>query len=402
MSIVSPANRSNSNFMIMIGAVVIGAIGSLFYNVMPVFLGSLQDSIAFTNAQIGLVASAFFLGFNVGSASSFFWVRRIPIRTASLVGTVVVLALLYLTTFATSFAILATTIVALGTVSGGLAVIGTTVIADADNAAFWYGIKVAAESASGALLLFILPVSLIPQFGFSGTILGMGLLIALTVPCLFYLSAGRINQSPAPSSSDASGLTESTASGGGLSRWLVWLPISTMTLLCIGGSAVWAFEERIAAQFGFDSAWVGGVLGTSLVFAVIGPIMSGYVANRVGLRIPYLLGIAAMVTGIFAIALSDDSTLLYAFGACAFMMGWGVALPSVFAKIAQLDPDGRHISLSIPALGVGTMIGPTVAGLLFIGDSVAPLQWASVAMLGISLGIFWSAGQEKPSRPSLT
>lgn len=390
MSSISPASRSNTHVMLLVGAVVIGAIGSLFYNVMPLFLGSLQDSIAFTNAQIGLVASAFFLGFNVGSASSFFWVRKIPVRATSLAGTVVVLALLYLTTLAKSFALLEVVIVALGAVSGGLAVIGTTVIADAEDAAFWYGVKVAAESASGALLLFVLPASLIPQFGFSGTILGMGLLIGLSVPCLFFLSAGRVNPSANVSSSDPAASLEAP---GNISRWAVWLPISTMTVLCVGGSAVWAFEERIAAQYGFDAAWVGGVLGTSLIFAVIGPIVSGYVANRVGLWLPYLFGIAAMVLGIFAIALSFNSAALYAFGACSFMMGWGIALPSVFAKIAELDPDGRHISLSIPALGVGTMIGPTVAGLLFIGSSVAPLQWASVAMLGISLVIFWSAGR---------
>ena len=48
-------------------SVATATIGFIFYNVMPLYLGLLQEATGLSSSQIGLVASAFFFGFNVTS-----------------------------------------------------------------------------------------------------------------------------------------------------------------------------------------------------------------------------------------------------------------------------------------------------------------------------------------------
>jgi len=58
-----------------------------------------------------------------------------------------------------------------------------------------------------------------------------------------------------------------------------------------------------------------------------------------------------------------------------------MGIPFAVAEIAELDVDGRFIILSVPAIGMGAMVGPGVAGALADGGSFIPVL--SVAAVGI-------------------
>lgn len=378
-------------------AVSAATVGVLFYNVMPVFLGSLQDSTELTGGQIGIVASLFFFGFNLVSASSFFWVRRIEAKSAMLTSSIALGVLLLASAMTSVFpAILAFT-VAVGGASGALAAIAATMISDSSESTHWYGVKVAAESAAGVLLLFVLPATLIPAFGFLGTVFGMIALIAvLALPILFLKPGTLTNVQQAATNNPTIALETVTGAPRG-----VGLSLVAMLVLFVGGSAIWAFEERIANLYGFNAAWVGMILGISLFFAVVGPLAAGSLGKRFGNRAPYVFGVSLMISGVFAIAGSQGTSVLFALGACLFMLGWGGSLPFLYAKVADNDPNGRFIALTIPALGVGSMIGPAIAGYLYENGSIGTLQWMSVAMLASSAMLVWLSGarRERVSAP---
>ena len=172
---------------IIISALAISAIGALFYNLLPLFLGAAQDYRQLGNREIGFISSAFFLGYNAVTIWAFFWIRRWSWRTATWVALPIAAAGLLAGAWSESYwmLLLSTTVA-----GGGFAAvygIGTTVLADTSNPARWYGVKIAGEAFPGAVLLFVLPVTLIPEYGFSGVVYGMLIVCALLFPFLLTL-----------------------------------------------------------------------------------------------------------------------------------------------------------------------------------------------------------------------
>ena len=60
--------------------VLLGALGAVIFNILPLFLGSASDSLGLDHAQIGLLGSAYLGGYAVMIAAGFFWVERLPWR----------------------------------------------------------------------------------------------------------------------------------------------------------------------------------------------------------------------------------------------------------------------------------------------------------------------------------
>jgi predicted MFS family arabinose efflux permease len=373
----------------LVAAIAASAAGILFYNMMPVYLGSMQDATGFTPGQIGIVASVFFAGFNLASASAYFWVRKVSLRAICAAGALALCLFFSAATFVQGYGASLFLTFLIGSISGALGSVAATVVGDARDSMKWFGVKVAAESAVGVLLLFVLPATLIRTFGFAGTVAGMSIAILLLLPVILLMRKGSL--------SGVATLAPHEARTAGISRMPVWLALFAMLILFCGGSAIWAFEERIANQYAFDPVWVGMILGVSLVFSVFGSLGADVAKSTLGSSRAYALGAFLMVAGVLAIAGSAQSSSLFALGAIAFMLGWGAAVPLLYGKIAESDPDGRHIALAIPAIGIGSMIGPSVAGFLYASGSMDLLQWSSVAAIGASSVIVFLAPAKRPS-----
>ena len=174
---------------IILSALAISAIGALFYNILPLYLGTAQDFRNLGNREIGFISSAFFLGYNAVTIWAFFWIRRWNWRIVTCVALPVALLGLLAGTRTQSYPLLLLTTVVAG---GGFAAIygiGTTILADTSNPARWYGVKIAAEAFPGAVLLFVLPITLIPSQGFSGAAYGIAIAALLLMPLLLTLPA---------------------------------------------------------------------------------------------------------------------------------------------------------------------------------------------------------------------
>jgi hypothetical protein len=60
-----------------------------------------------------------------------------------------------------------------------------------------------------------------------------------------------------------------------------------------------------------------------------------------------------------------------------------MGLPFAIARVAELDLEGRYVVLSVPAVGIGAMLGPSIAGALASAESLTPiLVFSAVVMLG--------------------
>ena len=67
------------------------------------------------------------------------------------------------------------------------------------------------------------------------------------------------------------------------------------------------------------------------------------------------------------------SFVVYAIGACLKTFVIGLLLPFAITEVADLDIDGRYVVLTVPAIGIGAMAGPGIAGVLSQSGDFAPL-----------------------------
>jgi len=340
--------------LVILSAVILSALGALFYNLLPMFLGVAQDHRQLGNESIGLLSSMFFAGYTLTTSTAFFWIRRINWRSVSLVALILGSLALLLAGYSQSHALLMLCIFVAGGAFSTVYGIGTTALGDTSNPARWYGLKISAEAMLGAILLFVLPGTLISSHGFMGMMAGMVLAVVVLAPALSWL--------PAAGTKNEEQIGGKTPIPPAL-RLAVWIGLFAVTTFIFSATMIWAFVERLASTAGFEPVLVGKILSLTLVFAVLGSLAAVVLGDRFGSGKPF-----AAATVIFLIALawlSGNITLVnYAVGACLLTLAIGLGITYVITIVADLDLDGRYVVLTVPAIGIGVMTAPAVGGLL--------------------------------------
>jgi predicted MFS family arabinose efflux permease len=365
-------------FSIILSALAISAIGALFYNVLPLYLGTAQDFRQLGNREIGFISSAFFLGYNAVTIWAFFWIRRWSWRVVTLVALPVALLGLLAGAWVQSYALLLLTTVVAG---GGFAAIygiGTTVLADTSNPARWYGVKIAAEAFPGAVLLFILPTTLIPAHGFAGAAYGIVITALLLSPLLLTLPAQGLKER------EAIAEEELVAEFSDLDRRPIWAALLATFVFFSAASGMWAFIERLGNQLAFAADAIGTLLSVTLLCATAGSLLTAWLGERFGNVRPYYASSSMFLLGL-AILYTAESFNAYAAGTCLLTFAIGLGLPFAVAEIAELDVDGRFVILSVPAIGMGAMIGPGLAGALADSGTFLPVIASAAVAIAISV-----------------
>jgi predicted MFS family arabinose efflux permease len=367
---------------VVTAALIVSAIGALFYNVLPLYLGAAQDYRGLDNKAIGFLSAAFFLGYNVVTISAFFWIRRVSWARVVAISTPISVVSLYAGAAVNGYMLLLLFTVIAGGAFAALYGIGTTILGDTSNPARWYGVKIAAEAFPGVILLLVLPGTAIARWGFDGAVAGVIVFVILLSPFLFWIPAhgrkGVHDEIPAESAD-------------GKQSPFIWMTLLATLLFFGSASALWAFIERIGAHNNFDPQGLGVLLSVTLVFAVIGSLTAAALGGRCGNIKPFLAGGLVYVAGVVLLA-DPGSFDIYAAGACLLTAGIGYMLPIAITEIADLDADGRYIILSVPAIGIGAMTGPAIAGVLTQDGSFLPLIVFGASTVLLSMILITIAG----------
>ena len=342
----------------IIPALAISAIGALFYNILPLYVGAAQDGLGLSTSEVGLLPASFFAGYNLVTLGAFFWIRRWNWRVATLIWLpVAILGLLGSIVIPGLWGLFLSTAIA----GGGFAAlygIGTTILADTSKPARWYGVKIAVEAIPGAALLFILPSTLVAQYGFAGVVYalaGVSLLLAVFLPTL---PASGDLEHPNPENP-----VPAVTAGPDVNRFSIWLALFGTLLFFSAASGLWAFIERMGSALAFEANAIGMLLSLTLVFATLGSLTTAWLGKRLGNVQPFTASALLMMVAL-AVLYGKPNFELYSVGAGLLTFGIGMGLPFAIAEVADHDADGRYIILSVPAIGSGAMIGPAVAGAL--------------------------------------
>ena len=351
----------------ILSAVVLSALGALFYNLLPMFLGVAQDYRELDNRSIGLLSSMFFAGFTLTTGTAFFWIRRINWRRVTWLALAVACLALLMAGYTRSYGLLMLCVFIAGGAFSTAYGIAATALSDTSNTARWYGLKISAEAMLGAVGLFVLPGTLVASYGFMGMMAGMVLAVILLAPALSWLpSAGKTQL----------GIDGTRKLLPAHLKLAVWIGLFAASAFMFSATMIWAFVERLASTAGFEQVLVGKILSLTLVFAVLGSLLAVVLGDRFGSGKPF-----AVATIIFLIALawlSQTTTVTdYAIGTCLLTLSIGLGITYVITIVAELDMDGRYVVLTVPAIGVGVMSALAIGGLL-----TASQEYSAIFMVG--------------------
>lgn len=344
---------SADSFWLIFAGVAVSALGALTYNLLPLFYETAQEFHGLSEQQAGLLGSSFFAGFTLASLKAHTWIRRINWRVSGFSAIAVAALALLATPVAENFLFMALLIALAGAACSVLYGIGTTVLGDTRSPARWYGLKIAGEAGLGALLLWILPGTVTGRWGFAGLVVAIAVVLFVLSPLLGGLPANSA-KAPAP---DAPPHPDTAI------PLSLWLALAAVLLYLFSITMLWTLAEHLAIESGIDAVTAAHVLSMGLLLALAGSLVAILADDRFGLTTPLGFSIVLFLAALLVLG-QADSLSAYSVAVGLFTFAFGLGVPYVVAVAAHLDADGRHVVLTVPAIGLGVMFAPATGALL--------------------------------------
>ena len=169
-----------------------------------------------------------------------------------------------------------------------------------------------------------------------------------------------------------------------------WLVFSMF--LCLGYCIFTILVHIVphATDLGISAASAANILATVGGLSIIGRVVLGNVADRIGNRQALIIGFILMAAALFWLVPATEAWLLYLF-AVAFGFAYGGCATSESPLVAGLFGLSSHgLILGITSLGfsIGAGAGPLVAGYIFdVSQSyqMAFLVCAAIGVIGLVL-----------------
>jgi len=390
---------------VYIAAGLVSGCGALMFNVMPVFVGALSKSLGYGEARLGDMVAFFNIGFTLSAVSAAFWVRAFDWRRVSLFGAGLAACSLFLMGFADGFALLSILIGVSGVAMGSLYALILAVLGDSSNPDRAFGVKLGLETLPGALLLFLLPVLVVPAYGFAGVAVAMALVILGLGLSSFFLPGSGVKGDMAEGDRSRSFAGGASADGpfSGRSVLLPCLGLLSSLLFFTGIAATWAFLELVASEKALPSDQVGTILAVAFIICGLGGFAAAALGDRWGPRLPMIGIIALNLAGLWCLG-QFDTAAGYALGACLFLFSVNFTLTYTFGLTAEVDSRGTLVVLSAAGLSLGAIIGPAISGRLVeaLGFGLMLVFSALCALAALGLYLFLDHLRQQQQHKSAT
>ncbi len=379
----------------IIAACLLSALGAMVYNILPMFLGVAQDVRGYSDQQLGFITSVYFTGFSVVTISAFFWIRKVNWKTASMIAACLVVTGLLASAGSARVGWFMLCVFIVGSGSSALYGVATTMLGDTRNAARSFGLKIGMEAGLGSILFFLLPSLVIARWGFDGMLYAGALVALVLAVAIVWLPAGGVKgqetaeQAPSMSWKDMA------------NQLPMWFCLLGIFVFFGGVSSIWAFLERLGNDAGYSSGAISTALSLALIGAMAGSFLAAAIGNRYRLAPPLFIAAGVYLAAMVLLAYSSG-VLSFTAAALLFAIAFGFALPFMVTVVSDLDTSGRFIVLTVPALALGGVAGPAIAGMVKTGTDYTPIiAYASVTVI-VSLVLFLYALRVQRAKGPLT
>jgi len=347
-------------------ASLIGAVGGLSFNLLPLINSVWIAERHLTEDQVGVIASYSLAGFSLGILSAPFWIRRVRWRRAIAAGLVAMVAASLLTPFMLRPLDWPVVFVLSGTASALYYAPVVTALGDAQDPDRAYGIMYAAQMALAIVLSVVYANWLIPTWGLFGA------MFALAATGLVALAA----LSPIPDNSAP--LSVPAMEERSLARFVLSAVLAGTLIVTLGAVGIWAFLEQLAMDRGVSSELIGFLVTVSLIASLIGSGAAAFLGDRWGKTTPLVISLGMMLVGTFFMGL-PQSNWAFTSGLILMSYAWLFGLAYTTALLAVSDISGRFVSLSPASFGLGAAIGPVFYGSVITQQGYVPFLIYSAA-----------------------
>ncbi|MGI9228508.1 MAG: MFS transporter [Gammaproteobacteria bacterium] len=378
----------NGGLRLLIGVVCTGAGAAIIFNILPIFLGSAAEDFQLTDKATGLLGSIYLSGFGIASVISVLWINKLSWRLAVCISFFAAAFLLFLVSSLNSYQSIAATLFATGCATGSIYSLSFVLAGEFENSQRAVGIKLAGEVLFGSLMLLLLPIYIIPQFGFRGITVVLAIIMMILLSSMLCVPHGTGKIVPEQQRHDKFSSTS------------IKLTLIGLFIFIIGQSAIWSFAERIGVRSGFSGSDIGIALSVAVLLGAAGSFLAAYVSDRFGKIKPMLLALAMYLLSLLLFS-NADSFWIYALAINVFFFTWLFALPFLISIIATVDIHGRFSTLVSACIAFGSMTGPAFAGALVRGTDFTAVYFscAGVTVIAYIIFVMVSAGT-RPERLS--
>ena len=358
----------------------VAILGPAVFLILPAFVGALAQTFGFTDAQLGLLASADLFGMGVAAATGLYWLRRWPwqrvVRPALLV---VVLGNLA-ATVPDDFSTLLSIRLVVGCAGGMIMAVAMAFFAhreDPNRAMAWLLV--------GQVTFIVIALSTLPPVVEAYGVDSIFAILAVLTGAL--LLVVRFIPTGAPAD-DAARIQ----SGRPLAAVLVLVSIA---MFFVAQSGLWAFVGLIGEDAGLSVSEVATALALSTTISLLGPLYGVTVSERFGCRPPIIVGLACHLVVVVWMSFYSYGFVGFLILLSLFQIGWNLPLSYQFAVLVRRDVSRRLVALVPTFQAMGIAAGPVVLGFAIesSGYGVAP-QIAATFLLAYAVLLVPLAGMK--------
>ena len=380
-------------------AVILGFAGTGVAMGMPLLVGSMADSLGFSEQQLGWLASSDMGGLLVGSVLTALFVTKINRRLLAGTGLILVILSNYLSTQSPDLLPLMLSRLCAGIGAGVCYSTCTASLAGSRNSARTFSIFLFVLVVMNAFIFYIFPI-IDGKWGVNGLYMfylleAVPILLILPLLPRFYVEK-----------TDELVLASET-SDPGIKRYIPEiLPrlclVAVFSFYILVG-AYWAFIERAGVEANISDEFISGALTWGQIFSLMGTLLAVWLANRFGQSKPLLFALLIMVVTMLILAARVDVTT-FVFSVFSFSFFWIFIDVFQLGTLSNIDHSGRYAALVPGCQGAAQAMAPTLAGILLsyqLGFSAVIIMCALAAAFALCtyLYVYRKLSQITPDIP---
>lgn len=335
--------------------------------ILPVILGSMVETLGYSNQLIGWIATSNALGIALGSL----WLplqKRRPeyLRMLALSLTVILLA-------DTSSAFIAQPVVLMpirfvaGVFGGITYTIILSVLASLSKPQRGFSLYVLIYCGWSSIGFFSAPY--LQQLG--GLKLLYGFLVLTTLLSLLFVSV--IRQFGSSKHPQTPFQTREV-----FRQPRIWLSLLSYFAVQAAFGGVWTYLERIGVMQGHSAQLIGQSLSIGELTGIPISLLVYTLSSRFGIKWPIIGGIAAAISSVICVHFAENSALLYFIGVFFLSATWSFLIPLYQMVQAALDTQGKIISFGAFINLSGRSAGPAMVAMLISSFSLASALWFGI------------------------
>ncbi len=345
---------------------MVSAIGGLFFNTMPLLLGSAGEASNMSAGQLGKLSITAGAGYLLGTLTGPFWVDRVNWRMAAFAIVAAAIAA-FLAVSQLSGLQLFIGFPIFGFICALAIALAMRVLADMPDPEHAYGTRLSVELVSIGVFLIFLPIIFIAKAGFSGAMYGLACMAALLgLGCFLF-----------PKKTSVKAAADTTGFPSWEKARHSWAVLGIFALYLLLNVGLFYFLYVIAQGFNPTNAQNGLMFGVLKWLGGAAGALGAIIGARAGVKLPHFIALAILLIGVLGLFLAQTFTQ---FMVASWVWEFGFTLGCLYqtAAIVRYDMSNKLVVLVPMAFGLSMMFGGGIAGGLIEAD-LTPVLYTLVA-----------------------